>query len=341
MLNTETNKETAAPATEREKTYFILSLFPGWYNSWMDQDLDLQIEQDSEYYANERDSKYYADDPTANFNFPDELKLKADEISEKYFDLDWSEYRESRNVQYVETLADCIKETIDYYATDSAKAKMWAVCLKVIADSLAFEFMTSPREYNFETDRLFAWGDSKAFSVMMKLARRRDNLADWKAFVRARHSSYDGFASFYPSDADDWPRDLADFDHNHKATLFMFALQQCGLWANAQELDSQILESMLNEENQAFYQNQIGDSTFETMRGEKLVKWIESDLEDSPDSPMDSPALIWIAANPAHPVLIAATEEDSAMVERALRVISDHAESITLPCDKTGELFDN
>lgn len=76
---------------------------------------------------------------------------------------------------------------------------------------ISFPRMESPRECNFETDRLFV--DLKA-SDIKKLRNyvSEDNL---KATLIDNCTSYDGFISLYSSDLDDWPKDLMQWDHNH------------------------------------------------------------------------------------------------------------------------------
>jgi len=87
---------------------------------------------------------------------------------------------------------------------------------------LAFESMTSPSYYNFETDRIFAHIDR---DTLAKIARAvsRDDL---RAAIKARFTSRDGFISHYPSDLSDWPARLSDWDHNQIGTLLELYLDQ-------------------------------------------------------------------------------------------------------------------
>ncbi|MFM0341159.1 hypothetical protein [Paraburkholderia fungorum] len=86
--------------------------------------------------------------------------------------------------------------------------------------------MVSPREYNFETDRIFAYINR---SSVRELYHRVDGavLAD---MIRVRHTSCSGFISFYPNDLDDWKaKPLKDWDHNELGTLLLAVMKQQGM----------------------------------------------------------------------------------------------------------------
>jgi hypothetical protein len=80
---------------------------------------------------------------------------------------------------------------------------------------LVFSYLWSPREYNFQTDKIDA--TIHMDSVMAIYAQvPRDVLAKW---VLNRHSSRSAFISFYSNDLTEWPINLADWDPNHLCTL--------------------------------------------------------------------------------------------------------------------------
>lgn len=85
---------------------------------------------------------------------------------------------------------------------------------KLELPSLVFEEMTSPRFYNFETDRIFA-SISRQDCDRMMLAVGGEDL-DRK--VREMFTSRSGFCSFYPNDTAKWPP-VADWDHNHVGAI--------------------------------------------------------------------------------------------------------------------------
>jgi hypothetical protein len=99
---------------------------------------------------------------------------------------------------------------------------------------LDFVEMTSPREYNFSTDRVFVNclipDLEKVFNAV------KDEMPE---MVKKRFTSGPGFISFYDSDFDKWPESLADWDHNEAETLF-----ECLFHGEFQDATYAILEWM-------------------------------------------------------------------------------------------------
>ena len=103
-----------------------------------------------------------------------------------------------------------------------------------LALKLPLESMTSPREYNFETDRLFAY-ISKAGARRLRKYVDNEKLAE---LIRDTFTSYDGFWSHYSNDLSDhagsgsfkkgWPKDVTEWDHNQLGTLIQAALLTSG-----------------------------------------------------------------------------------------------------------------
>lgn len=80
---------------------------------------------------------------------------------------------------------------------------------------IKFAEMTSPREYNFTTDRIFCRISQKEVRRIFKLVDK----AKLNELIRARFTSYDGFISFYPNDLSTWPKSPMQWDINHVGTL--------------------------------------------------------------------------------------------------------------------------
>lgn len=79
---------------------------------------------------------------------------------------------------------------------------------------LAFESLSSPREYNFTTDRIFC-------EISRKEVRRIKRETDPEALTKLakrRFTSYDGFSSFYSPDWQGWGS-VDTWDHNQIGTL--------------------------------------------------------------------------------------------------------------------------
>jgi len=84
--------------------------------------------------------------------------------------------------------------------------------------SLEFEWLESPREYNFATDRIFvSLSAADAAEIVTASKSALPGLANEKFTSRS------GFHSFYSNDVTDWPLDVADWDHNQLGT----AVQAC------------------------------------------------------------------------------------------------------------------
>jgi len=87
------------------------------------------------------------------------------------------------------------------------------VDLKPYSETL---IISSPREYNFTTDRLFV---EVSIASLFQLYHKvdQDILAET---IRDNFTSYDGFISHYSNDinSDEW-RNLAEWDHNRWLTL--------------------------------------------------------------------------------------------------------------------------
>lgn len=96
---------------------------------------------------------------------------------------------------------------------------------------LVLEALKSPREYNFETDRIFC---DVRLSVLKAIYAYCD-----KDILRQRiaecFTSRSGFMSFYSNDLDTWTvKPLKDWDHNELGTLIEAALitSGCGTGVN-------------------------------------------------------------------------------------------------------------
>jgi len=79
---------------------------------------------------------------------------------------------------------------------------------------LKFESMSSPKYYNFETDRIFATVTKKELARIYRKVSR----ADLAALVAEKFTSRSGFISFYPADLAEWGP-VNTWDHNQYGTL--------------------------------------------------------------------------------------------------------------------------
>jgi hypothetical protein len=109
-----------------------------------------------------------------------------------------------------------------YVHEEYAKEYCKAFASEFQIKSLTFEETHSPREYNFTTDRIFAFISLEDVrSILAKVDPVK--LAEK---VRECFTSRDGFSSFYSADVDDWG-DVETWDHNQTGTLMQtFADQE-------------------------------------------------------------------------------------------------------------------
>lgn len=75
--------------------------------------------------------------------------------------------------------------------------------------TLTFDEMTSPREYNFSTDRIFCKVPREEID---KIRKEVEQHKDYPEYIREKFTSRDGFWSYYESDCKDeqWTRETLD-----------------------------------------------------------------------------------------------------------------------------------
>jgi hypothetical protein len=78
-----------------------------------------------------------------------------------------------------------------------------------------FALLSSPKFYNFQTDRIFAEIELAEVERLFAAVDRKD----LERVVKERFTSCDGFISHYSNDLEDWGADLSAWDHNQVGTL--------------------------------------------------------------------------------------------------------------------------
>ena len=176
--------------------------FPGFYYSWYDQEIDHALESQSEAYI-ERDPR----------DISVTLKDKVEAIFHSNFNGD----------SYRKTVAKSYTKAFNAWFEDKYELDL----------ELEFESMISPKYYNFETDRVFAYISEEKARALCDLARPKLD-----AEIKRRFTSRDGFISHYPNNLSDWPRYLSDWDHNQLGTLLT------ALFNTEEDADFEIFESL-------------------------------------------------------------------------------------------------
>lgn len=206
--------------------------FPGFYHS----NLSYAIDREEEYYF----ENCAADYPDQEYYWPEFLRLDAGEIGEILFRVtDYGavhqavarSYLSAFDYQAGQALGFKKRAIVTRHHWNAAKGTTEARKEKAWQDTLQLEFdeMTSPREYNFETDRLFA--TVPAYIMRRLFAKsRREGHETLAAVILRRFTSRSGFISHYPASLADWlAKPLVDWDCNELGTLLLAALEIEGM----------------------------------------------------------------------------------------------------------------
>ena len=89
-----------------------------------------------------------------------------------------------------------------------------------------FNLLTSPREYNFETDRIFIDIEKNhAIDFIKYIIKHYKKELEKK--IQDRFTSRSGFYSYYKNSLDLWPKNYLEWDHNQIGTCFeLFDLEE-------------------------------------------------------------------------------------------------------------------
>ena len=164
-----------------------LPFFPGFYES------DL-MNSDTDYWAIKEELDYYRN----------ECDTPCKELTEEDLDFDYEKYREDVRGAWVDAWKDHAPE---------------------IVLSVEGVTMTSPRYYNFDTDRVYAdvelredWMDEMRHFIALNYDWLQERIhKDW--------TSYDGFCSFMSNDVDEWPSYLfEEMDSRYISTMIGYMM---------------------------------------------------------------------------------------------------------------------
>jgi hypothetical protein len=236
--------------------------FEGFYESRWSQEIDQQESDFIEYHTDAGNGEI---DPDYEGAYAPELRLT-----------DW-DYQAilHRHTSYGDA---CRAIAQDYVAAFNVLAsEEIGLPLK-----LEFESMSSPREYNFETDRLFAY---IPLSVVKRLfaASKAEKHVSLCAAIKDRFTPCSGFIPHYSASLAEWlATPLADWDHNEIGTLLIAAMMRAGIEEN--EFGWSLFETV--GEGSGFYQvwsNAVDWMAFEAerneMRQDKAAELAEEDPE--------------------------------------------------------------
>lgn len=178
--------------------HFIVQLpFCGFYESHISHAIDHEDEQ-----AAENDFERQGEE-----GVPEELRLTQEDFSSIRFG----------TTTYISAYHGMAGDYID--AFNEAVSEELGIDL-----GLRFESISSPREYNFGTDRLFAFIPEPVMRALMvrSAAEGHQTLAK---FVDDRFTSRSGFSSFYSNDVGELlAKPIAQMDHNELGVILEAAL---------------------------------------------------------------------------------------------------------------------
>ena len=167
--------------------------FDGFYESFISDDIDHQIGQQIEW-----DSDIY------DLN-EDEQQILWD----SYLSINRSYFYNQIAEDYTNFYIDALNERLKGFKLNAK-----------------FNLLTSPREYNFETDRIFIEiEENHAIDFIKYIIKNYKKELENK--IKERFTSRSGFWSHYKNGLDLWTNDYSEWDHNQIGTCFeLFDLEE-------------------------------------------------------------------------------------------------------------------
>ena len=160
--------------------------FDGFYESFISADIDHQIGQQIEW-----DTDIY------DLN-EDEQQI----LEDNYLDINRSSFYNEIAKHYTDLYIDALNERLEGFRLNAK-----------------FKLLTSPREYNFETDRIFIDIEKDhAIDFIKYIIKNYKKELEEK--IKQRFTSRDGFWSHYKNGLDLWTQDYSEWDCNMIGTCF-------------------------------------------------------------------------------------------------------------------------
>lgn len=193
---------------ENGKFLATLPFFEGFYNSSLSGAVDSYEEREAEWMSEKECSQEHEPDTYQ----PEHLRISASEYCELFF-----ECCNYRNV-YLK-VAQFWVEAFDLWCKEN---------LGTPEKSFVWESMSSPREYNFTTDRVFAHVPEGVVRMLFDRSAK-DGHKVLAQVIKDTFTSYDGFMSFYSNSIEAWlEKPLEKWDHNEVGTLIAAAIKASG-----------------------------------------------------------------------------------------------------------------
>ena len=231
--------------------------FDGFYDSIYSSEIDHQADSWAENEADDREHEH-----------PEHLRLDQNELAE----IIWRVQRIGPAYQMI------TRAYVDAFEQEAIEYLGFPLGLK-------FEEMTSPREYNFETDRLFAEISETAVRKMFFMSKA-DGHKTLATTIKRRFTSCDGFISHYRNDIRVWwEKPLRQWDHNELGTLLIACFEIAGMKDDS-DFRYAVFESVMY--------NDLGYQAFEAS-----IDW--PDLEERIRDAREEKAQAWAREHPDEP----------------------------------------
>jgi hypothetical protein len=262
--------------------------FDGFYNSRYSEDIDREESNFIEW----RTDAYEASDEDYEAFWPEALRLDGYEMSEILIRVsNYSVAYKAIAEQYVDAFDYAAGELLEMKQRKRRKAyshsakkfySEWYDCPTI---GLRFESMTSPKFYNFETDKIFAHIPQRTIKELFKRSKA-DNHATLAKVIKSYCTSYSGFMSFYSNQLADWlEKPLKQWDHNEVQILLIAIIEQ----ASGEEIDGSFRDEIYNTISDGGFYSEwekcVDWSAFDKQRlearAEKLVEWLDQDNESA------------------------------------------------------------
>lgn len=135
--------------------------------------------------------------------------VRIDQAIESHYNYD---YDTGMDIEIpVETYDAIFMANVDHKAIDTEYCQEYVDAFNNELD-MNFKFLelTSPKEYNFSTDKIYTTVNRNEFNT--KIRSVVESLPEWTQSVKDNYTSYDGFHSFYSNNINDdiWTRPVLD-----------------------------------------------------------------------------------------------------------------------------------
>ena len=188
--------------------------FQGFYNSFIDADIENEIDSLTQYYS----ESYELND--------NEEQL----LSNSFLSVNNNNFYNEICKDYTSFYIDKLNERIKDFTLKAT-----------------YKCFISPKEYNFETDRIFIEIEENHCIEFIKYIIKNYK-KELEEKIKQRFTSRDGFWSHYKNGLDLWTQDYSEWDHNQIGTCFeLFDLEEEDIVYSLREyLSETISENLYN-----------------------------------------------------------------------------------------------